>query len=47
MERYTCKECGKEASVDSDGKITRTCEHTGLVILDMALTVTGDGGMDA
>lgn len=44
MESYICKECGKEAIVENNGKITRTCEHTCGLLLDMSVTVTGDGG---
>lgn len=43
MERYVCKECGAPADVDETG-IRRTCEHTGTVLLDMAVTCYGEGG---
>lgn len=47
MERYICKECGKEAEVKKDGTIIRSCEHKTTIILDMSVTCTGDGGTGA
>ena len=47
MERYICKECGAEVFVDTDGNITRTCDHTTTVILDIEVVATGEGGMGA
>ena len=43
MERYICKECGAEATV-KDFIISRSCEHTGIVLLDMKVTCYGEGG---
>ena len=36
---YQCKECGAPAMLE-DGKIVRTCLHTGTVIAVMEATVT-------
>jgi ribosomal protein L37AE/L43A len=45
MDRYLCKECGKEATVDTNGAIWRSCEHKGTILLDMTVTCYGEGGM--
>jgi len=43
MERYVCKECRAPAEVSETG-ISRSCEHTGTVLLDMTVTCYGEGG---
>lgn len=42
-EEYYCKECGAEASLDEDGNIQRTCEHTGTIVALMKATARGIG----
>lgn len=44
---YCCKECGKPASVATDGTIQRTCDHTGTIYLLLDVVVTGEGGAGA
>ena len=44
-DRYICKECGASATVDKDGKIVRTCEHTGTILLDLHVVVTGESDL--
>jgi len=46
MEKYVCKECGKDAFL-KDGQIVRSCEHNTTVTLQLEVVVTGDGGCDA
>jgi hypothetical protein len=46
MERYVCKECGAEVTWGDRGMV-RSCEHTGTVILEMAVVTSGVGGCDA
>jgi hypothetical protein len=43
---YYCKECGAPAVIE-DGKIVRSCEHTGTVIADCQAVVSQDGGVSA
>jgi hypothetical protein len=43
-DKYICKECSKEA-LDINGKIVRSCEHTGTIILELNVIVTGEGNM--
>lgn len=47
MEKYICKECGKEARVKPDGTIIRSCEHNGTILLDIKIVVTAKGGVNA
>ena len=46
MEKYICKECEKEVTVQN-GLVTRSCEHKGTIILQMDVVCTGEGGTDA
>lgn len=41
---YQCKECGAEA-VMVDGRIVRSCEHTGTVIAALEAHVTANGAV--
>jgi hypothetical protein len=40
---YSCKQCGAPASVTPDGRITRSCEHTGTVAASMSAVAYGRG----
>ena len=46
MDKYICKECGAEATVDEKGKITRTCEHNTTIILELNVVVTGESNVE-
>jgi hypothetical protein len=46
MDKYICKECGAEATVDEQGKITRSCEHNTTIILDLSVTVYGESKLE-
>lgn len=45
MDKYTCKQCGAEATVDKDGTIHRTCEHNTTIILSLEVVVTGESDL--
>jgi hypothetical protein len=46
MDKYTCKECGAEATVDEQGNITRSCEHNTTIILDLHVEVFGESNVN-
>lgn len=46
MERYICKQCGAEATVNNDGTIIRTCEHNSTIVLEMEVVVTGESNVN-
>lgn len=41
---YHCKECGSPAML-IDGKIVRSCTHTGTVVAECSAHVTANGGL--
>ena len=46
MDKYTCKECGSVAVVKKDGKVVKSCQCKGPVIMDMGkVTLKGIGGV--
>ena len=44
MARLTCKDCGTPAAV-VDGKVVRSCDHTGPVVAHLEAVARGAGGM--
>jgi DNA-directed RNA polymerase subunit RPC12/RpoP len=46
MEKYICKECGRDVLV-TEQKTIRSCEHTGTIVLQMDVVTSGTGGCDA
>lgn len=47
MSPYYCKSCRSPVVVSTVGEVTRTCEHTGVIIAERTSMLYGDGGVDS
>lgn len=43
MSGYACKTCGAPAAVSRNGVVTRSCRHTGTVVMDLEAVCVGEG----
>ena len=46
MDKYICKECGLEVTIDSEGNVIRNCDHTGTIILELNVEVFGESKVE-
>ena len=40
---YSCSTCGKKVEVSPNGDITRTCDHTTKIVMNLQCTLYGEG----